>query len=99
PPPAPTLCPYTTLFRSRGDTAGISGARAPSGSRRSLTGLPFRITSHGAAGSDARGKSGPVSGHSPYSPEARSARRAEGGSDLTRSEEHTSELQSRFDLV
>src|SRR5207249_7466441 len=87
-PPRPTLFPYTTLFRSPRRAPGGTAALA----RRPGSRLPVRR------------------GHWPGVVHRRQppARRADerilqrpqpGGDPGPRSEEHTSELQSRFDLV
>src|SRR5207249_6306278 len=91
-PPASPLFPYTTLFRSP------SLASEP---------LSFRAAMHGFIG--AHGRPAPVPEPrrhlSPYhrrsvrQSDRRHARRNGVGDPRRRSEEHTSELQSRFDLV
>src|SRR5699024_12113148 len=97
PPPSSTLFPYTTLFRSvrespAGRVLGGAGGRAPP------------PEGHAAGGG------GHPSGRAGYlRPAPRPGRQpaAGGGAGggpsrrgaLPRSEEHTSELQSRFDLV
>src|SRR5207249_11170262 len=86
PPPPPPLFPYTTLFRSPAD-------RAPSGHR---TVLPAGGPRPRLADGHARGRA-----------VSRGLRRALPGRAALhaaprpreRSEEHTSELQSRFELV
>src|SRR5207248_10317014 len=85
-PPRPPLFPYTTLFRSA--AAGRHGG-----------------SSHGVAARADRGRRA-GGGHGPARPAAdapdrprRSARRRPGGRRDRRSEEHTSELQSPYDLV
>src|SRR5207253_11104680 len=88
PPPTPTLFPYTTLFRSP--------ASAPSGSvlrRRSRTPARTPRTTARRPTSAAAPSSSP--------PTAGSRSRRPGSSDPAevRSEEHTSELQSRGHLV
>src|SRR5207249_8492915 len=82
-PPPPPPFPYTTLFRSRGPERYVR-ARAP----RERASAPARLGGLGcaaAAGRDDR----PLPGQG--------SRRAV--PEWRRSEEHTSELQSRFDLV
>src|SRR5438067_6180976 len=83
PPPSSTLFPYTTLFRSAKFPAGRSPAR-PAGARKEARRLP-----------------GPPSFSFTSLAGGGLLARAKPGSAprLTRSEEHTSELQSRFDLV
>src|SRR3712207_7829640 len=90
-PPRSTLFPYTTLFRSQ---AQPRGRRAPPGQRREGVGAvrlrrPQRVVAElleraNDAGGVLRGTGRPV---------------AEAVADLHRSEEHTSELQSRQYLV
>src|SRR5438105_9629872 len=67
-PPAPTLFPYTTLFRSTSSSPTAAATRASPSSRRAAC-----SSSHGASAATRPASS--------------------------RSEEHTSELQSRVDLV
>src|SRR5206468_9563443 len=91
PPPSSTLFPYTTLFRSRRAFRGAraDGARrrgAAVGSRRQPRSLPGARREDGG-GDRRRGAEG-----------AESPGRG-GGLPRDRSEEHTSELQSRSDLV
>src|SRR5207249_7447276 len=91
PPPRSTLFPYTTLFRSRGqsgyDACNVWGVAAPFVQSTSF--LKLREASIGYDLPESWAK---VFG-------ARSARVSVTGRNLIRSEEHTSELQSRFDLV
>src|SRR3712207_7164343 len=84
-PPRSTLFPYTTLFRSRGDgREGHAGPRGASGRRE---GVPV-------ASAAVRLR------HRPRSRDAfHAAHRGEGRAHVRRSEEHTSELQSRQYLV
>src|SRR5699024_12792448 len=84
-PPRSTLFPYTTLFRSGGCLSGRTGHRILEGSG---------------------GDKGTVSDRAALCADDRSAdartiieRMEEGSAGGHRSEEHTSELQSRFDLV
>src|SRR5204862_4420628 len=92
PPPSPTLFPYTTLFRSRAPPPLI---RTPMPAARerpetSATGTA-RISGHGVATtSTASARAG--SSVASQAPPASS-------SVSMRSEEHTSELQSRRELV
>src|SRR5207302_6079276 len=88
PPPISTLFPYTTLFRSQdhdgGQRGGVHrGGRLPDAARR-----------HRPAG-QCHGRPRRPEGH--VAERVRRARR--GGGGLGRSEEHTSELQSRENLV
>src|SRR5206468_11179831 len=92
PPLRRTLFPYTTLFRSRADLRAVLSAGG-CGSRRRWRGpgTRDRAAPGGAAGRGDRVR--------------RSAWRREHllhaapGGQYSRSEEHTSELQSRSDLV
>src|SRR5699024_12781634 len=94
--PLPTLFPYTTLFRS--NTTAIRVLPVSMGTQR--TGSP-RYTS---ARSVARGAAAPASQqlgqHLDGSPQLVAGACGVPERDTAvRSEEHTSELQSRFDLV
>src|SRR5437868_8404043 len=87
--PSPTLFPYTTLFRS-----------APGGGRSS-TATTAGVSGRSAGGERAsrleRSLTPVVAGMAAAAVDAAIARAATDAN--TRSEEHTSELQSRFDLV
>src|SRR2546429_4143071 len=81
-PPRSTLFPYTTLFRSNADRAGLVGDRPrdglpdpPRGVGRELVAAPILELVHGLHQADVAFL------------------------DQVRSEEHTSELQSRLHLV
>src|SRR3712207_9337381 len=95
-PPRSTLFPYTTLFRSTPGRGGAAAAGAGVGGRRALAGrsggraaaAPGRVPG-GAAG----GTAGPVG------PRPAGAGAADRVGRPGRSEEHTSELQSRQYLV
>src|SRR5207249_11209160 len=93
PPPPTTLLPYTTLFRSPrpirlpGRPDGTAGDSAPR--KDSLVRPPPRHSSNRPARLKAM-----VPGRENPPPTACTSVRK-----LCRSEEHTSELQSRFDLV
>src|SRR5207249_5111913 len=99
PPPPLTLFPYTTLFRSVRHAA----PRRPRSSRRlvpTLHGRPpgvpvlrtrLLVAAGPGATADARRPQHDRSHEGPHGGVVRHAR--------ARSEEHTSELQSRFDLV
>src|SRR5207249_6003526 len=93
PPPPYTLFPYTTLFRSHHLRGG------PAAVRRVAVGLCAAVSgTHGKAGSgrDRWNRTG----HCDPAKEYHSQPALDGGDiDRVRSEEHTSELQSRFDLV
>src|SRR5207249_12107945 len=98
-PPSPTPFPYTTLFRSAGPTQSLGGSsrRAPVvGSRGPVScGAPARaLKSHSAnqrSWTLAAAKVQPAA----IPPLLTHSRRC---NPSKRSEEHTSELQSRFDL-
>src|SRR5207248_10156853 len=91
-PPTPTLFPYTTLFRS--DVIGIAahakadhlGVDAGAAGAR----MPELLEHHRTA---------PVAQHEPVAVEVPRTARLLGGEPSVRSEEHTSELQSPYDLV
>src|SRR5207249_11218527 len=86
PPPSSTLFPYTTLFRSEDGELAAEHR--------------LRIEHRDVPGEHAAGEPGDQRAQQPgddalaYHVDAR-----HGGADGIRSEEHTSELQSRFDLV
>src|SRR3712207_7015760 len=82
-PPRSTLFPYTTLFRSRREGAGT---HRPGRDRRTT-----------ALGNPAR--AAPAAGGAGGAVRRRGQRSRAGGNSRERSEEHTSELQSRQYLV
>src|SRR5690606_42113780 len=87
PPPVPTLFPYTTLFRSsrRGGTL-----RTTHSVRAGKCRTTIRRRRCGAS----------QAGRAPAGlPNARASREPQGPASNRRSEEHTSELQSRENLV
>src|SRR5206468_4362661 len=84
PPPRSTLFPYTTLFRSRS---------------RCEAGSPYGRTSPCCSTTSRRGRAFRTSPRNPTSPRCGLGRRWRSAQDGKRSEEHTSELQSRSDLV
>src|SRR5690606_42100787 len=87
-PPTSTLFPYTTLFRSRLRGRRLRRQlRAVRPSSRPLGGVPETA---GTGGAHPRGGTTRV---------AARHRRHPGGDGALRSEEHTSELQSRENLV
>src|SRR5438034_1815046 len=92
-PPACTLFPYTTLFRSGAGEILVVASRRPSGDRLFAAVLdaalsrPERTWRLLAGGSDAES----------WLPWLRA--RASHSQVIVRSEEHTSELQSHSDLV
>src|SRR5207249_12171670 len=83
-PPCSTLFPYTTLFRSGLCQAGIRRSGA-------------RAARHANGPEPTRGAEAEVRSVAEVGRDSRSTR--ESGLAHARSEEHTSELQSRFDLV
>src|SRR3712207_8467288 len=85
-PPRSTLFPYTTLFRSRGSRQQVRADRRAAPNRVERRGKP-RGGSGRREGRESRGRGRRCSN--------RVARRRSGA----RSEEHTSELQSRQYLV
>src|SRR5690606_39362344 len=92
-PPLPTLFPYTTLFRSPARrTAEVSCARAVSSAARAARDRSRSVP---------RGRAAPTSRARLRCRAARSALpvRIAARPDRERSEEHTSELQSRENLV
>src|SRR5699024_12068679 len=92
-PACRTLFPYTTLFRSEGwDFGEVSGnARFTQATQGQLGG-----TSIGTFNDRLRDA---VHGGSPFDTDKRTNQGFGNGLSTMRSEEHTSELQSRFDLV
>src|SRR3712207_6879765 len=85
-PPSSTLFPYTTLFRSR--ARALRGrARAPRGAGPAAAALPVPDAARAGRARRARRAAAIVSAG------------ARAGRARTRSEEHTSELQSRQYLV
>src|SRR5207247_4724593 len=88
----PTLFPYTTLFRS----PSYPPPRRGEGMLRPLLHVRLRVFWPGLPDKK-RSRSGSVSRI--LSPPFRPLGRATGGDHSSRSEEHTSELQSRVDLV
>src|SRR2546422_3997967 len=85
-PPRSTLFPYTTLFRSEGDRTSLApGSRA-------LARLTANVASEA-------GKEDTVRVRLRDGPDGLLAEPVLGKSALIRSEEHTSELQSRLHLV
>src|SRR5690349_24122116 len=87
-PPRSTLFPYTTLFRSISKPSNVASRTACSVNQASSTDINPSLKSIGIVG--ARGHTGS---------ELIRLIAAHPSLDLTRSEEHTSELQSRRDLV
>src|SRR3712207_8362699 len=90
-PPRSTLFPYTTLFRSdRGHPGPALVDRAEGGE----DGFGRDAQVRGEAGNQDG-----VGGRERFEAGLRDDRKARGGRDRARSEEHTSELQSRQYLV
>src|SRR5690606_41746154 len=83
PPPPPTLFPYTTLFRSQAQLLNVSIA---------FDKFPYRVTNAG-------GKVHARSGFLDIDAYATAGRQRITCQAKLRSEEHTSELQSRENLV
>src|SRR5699024_11803337 len=84
PPPRPTLFPYTTLFRSP-ETPPIFAPYAAISTTRGNWWATRALTAYSPTLASPRSNSTAASAAFPIT--------------RTRSEEHTSELQSRFDLV
>src|SRR3712207_9584117 len=95
-PPRSTLFPYTTLFRSRADASRRVGAALV---RRLRVGRGWRVAArHGGVARRATGEG--VSEMTDETGDEQSmAEREERAGHALRSEEHTSELQSRQYLV
>src|SRR5699024_11871916 len=90
-PPSPTLFPYTTLFRSLRRVLPRQHAAPDRDAQRLRTVHPGHRRPHPALAvrvppRERTGQPAPPAGPGPLAP-------------AQRSEEHTSELQSRFDLV
>src|SRR5207249_5661988 len=92
-PPRSTLFPYTTLFRSRGSAASGPTADASMPSRDS------REARLHHAGARQQRSPPPSAARLPTVAATASFALRMQASTRARSEEHTSELQSRFDLV
>src|SRR3712207_6941997 len=90
-PPRSTLFPYTTLFRSRTERRSISGPNGTADSRSQSAKAAFHALLACAIPLDAL----PVLPVLPVVP----ALSCPGAQNAVRSEEHTSELQSRQYLV
>src|SRR5205085_5417064 len=89
PPPCATLCPYTPLFRSRGETVGAVQPRLRDLARRieaRRIGAAIKVHDHAAAGVVLRRDDRDRLSTTP-------------AAAWSRSEEHTSELQSQSNLV
>src|SRR3712207_6958990 len=86
-PPRSTLFPYTTLFRSPGPTAG-KGLCVAADERGHGKAVPLPHRGQGGAGAEGEVRGSPAT-----------AKTAAAAEKAPRSEEHTSELQSRQYLV
>src|SRR5687768_18170616 len=86
-PPRSTLFPYTTLFRSSSTTVARGGPNVARRGRRLEPGQPVPESL------------GPAPGPFGQEPEPLGPRPGRLGREPGRSEEHTSELQSRLHLV
>src|SRR5699024_12799637 len=98
-PPRPTLFPYTTLFRSgrtRAAAATYPDPEPPPLRPRHWTGHPPEAGRHDSGCRRRRCSAGSHSGDAVL---PSGAPHIVGVDIVARSEEHTSELQSRFDLV
>src|SRR5207249_11678260 len=93
PAPCSTLFPYTTLFRSK-DKGG-----EPKSDVRIVTEAEFRADDEGYADPTEHAHIWTVAAGMPGDEPAKARQVTSGEFDENRSEEHTSELQSRFDLV
>src|SRR5206468_11088897 len=99
PPPTPPLFPYTTLFRSH-DSAAETYGEGEQAHRAAYAALKHSFERRGDhwEPKDRKGPSDPQAKKG--TPESRRRpSKTYGGVDVERSEEHTSELQSRSDLV
>src|SRR5207249_7597931 len=98
-PPVPTLFPYTTLFRSRTDNGDVAPRSIISGPKTGLgvvRGTRKVIFSPQGKKIIATGRRGGAASGELFIADAKPFI---GIWNYGRSEEHTSELQSRFDLV
>src|SRR5256884_8246286 len=95
-PPRSTLFPYTTLFRSVAEAAGEEHARERDDEGLDLEGLDHKALHEAERGAEQQ-REGDDGGRA--HPVALEQRRREHGGERDRSEEHTSELQSRLHLV
>src|SRR5207249_8353587 len=89
-PPRPPLFPYPTLFRSR-----RTDRNDPIGALSDGDALPLEVGDGDRKGRRRQGGRGGARGEG----RVRRAGASAGDGEENRSEEHTSELQSRFDLV
>src|SRR3712207_7265984 len=90
-PPRSTLFPYTTLFRSVDDPARRQ--------HQALQQTLELLTAHHELPAEAPANPLRVAGRRPHQPQLRVADQVEALLEVLRSEEHTSELQSRQYLV
>src|SRR5207249_8558004 len=95
PPPTPTLFPYTTLFRSYNAEQACAAEKTPAPLLKCLDDFVSKYPN-----SDLLSYIYPLY-YQAYSAQKNYAKMIESADKLAglRSEEHTSELQSRFDLV
>src|SRR5207249_10923124 len=98
PPLLSTLFPYTTLFRSR---LVVPGSARVSGAAREIARSQTRRRRGRGASRAGLGRWNDAGGLVSRTEEAKTSSNLPNlaGPPLVRSEEHTSELQSRFDLV
>src|SRR5690606_41500579 len=94
--PRLTLFPYTTLFRSRHDTAVSESLRTLP---RAVLTAPVGVPEESPTGSSLGNGEGPVDHVGTAAGELLHHRFGQVENGLRRSEEHTSELQSRENLV
>src|SRR5207247_11466037 len=98
-PPTPTLFPYTTLFRSAEEAAAAPHTARGRAARARAPRPPRRLrTAHDGHRGHGRGHGQPDPGHGGHARRPSRARPRPDGTQPERSEEHTSELQSRVDL-
>src|SRR5206468_11625658 len=92
------LFPYTTLFRSTPGDEGVEDAGGHSG-RRAAADHPSEKKCREAGEGEAEQQSGVVRGERVDAGGAQREQQQRHAVEILRSEEHTSELQSRSDLV
>src|SRR3712207_9573159 len=95
-PPRSTLFPYTTLFRSGVELVDVGGAQAQVGGELGGGGGAPEGVGEGLVGG---GQAAGVGAHAAGGPVDAAQLVEDGAADAVRSEEHTSELQSRQYLV
>src|SRR5699024_12529868 len=99
PAPQSTLLPYTTLFRSHLPAPPSRTAAPASGRHKPRQEREFAADCDGRTGCQGGRGSGRGDGSGRGSGDGRRGGRGRGRRGGCRSEEHTSELQSRFDIV